>query len=306
MTPHGPRYATPAAFRSALNYQLRAAARTRGRPEGELRRQFLTHRFLARVFLRPDSGWVLLGGVGLLVRVPGARATKDIDLLHTTSTVAEALLELHELLANTHLDPLTFQVAAPRRRSGRTRGADLAVTALVGPTTVGTFRLDLTIERTPVGTAQLLRPQPVIEIDDVGPLPEFVLYPLEDQVADKICAMYARYGTNGGPSTRFHDLVDLVLIARGFPVDAAQTRWAIDGEQQRRGLTVPAGVTSPGPIWDTAYRATADHSNLPPDLNNLDNALATVRTFLGPLLTGRVRSGRWHPDEQAWVRTGPA
>lgn len=123
MTPDGPRYATPAAFRKALNHQLRVAARSRGRPEGELRRQFLTHRFLARVFGRPASGWVLLGGVGLLVRIPGARATKDIDLLHTTSTVAEAVLELEGLLAGQHLDPLTFQVAVLKQMSGRTRGA---------------------------------------------------------------------------------------------------------------------------------------------------------------------------------------
>jgi len=301
VTPDGPRYATAAAFRKALNHQLRVAARSRGRPEGELRRQFLTHRFLARVFGRPASGWVLLGGVGLLVRIPGARATKDIDLLHTTSTVTEAVLELEGLLAGQHLDPLTFQVTILRQMYGRTRGADIAVTALLGPTVVGTFRIDLTIDRTPVGQAQLLRPPPVIDIDDVGPLPEFVLYPLEDQVADKLCAMYDRYGPNGGPSTRVHDLVDLVLIARRCSLDAAQTRLAIIGEQHRRGLTVPAALTSPGPTWDINYQGNARDSILPPDLHNLENALTAVRTFLGPVLTGVIQAGQWQPDRQEWV-----
>ncbi len=51
----------------------------------------------------------------------------------------------------------------------------------------------------------------------------------------------------------------------------------------------------------TPYRATARRSNLPHDLYSLENALTAVRTFLGPLLTGRVRSGRWNPDERAWM-----
>jgi len=301
VTSDSPRYATSAAFVRALNHQLRVTADSTGRPVEELRRQFLTHRFLARVFHTPSSGWVLLGGVGLLVRVPGARATQDVDLLHTTSTLDEAVLELDKLLVTPDLDPLTFQRAAPKRMSGRTVGAQISMTALAGPNTVGTFPINLTIQRTTVARAQLVRPQPVIEMDGVGPLPEFTLYPLEDQVADKVCAMYDRYGPRSSPSTRYHDLVDLVLIARTCTLDAAHTRSAIRGQEQRRGLTVPLTLTSPGPTWTTAYRATAHRSRLPPNLHDLTDALSTVRTLLGPLLTDSVRAGRWNPDDQTWV-----
>jgi hypothetical protein len=301
MTSTGRRYTTSAAFVQALNHELRIAADATGRPVEELRRQFLTHRFLARVFHTPSSGWVLLGGVGLLVRVPEARATQDVDLLHTTSTVDEAVHELDALLATPELDPLTFQRAAPRRMVGRTLGARISVTARAGPTTVGTFPIDLTVHRTTVARTQLIRPQPVIEMDGVGPLPEFTLYPVEDQVADKVCTMYERYGPRRSPSTRYHDLVDLVLIARECSMEATQTRLAIDAEQERRGLTVPATLASPDPTWTTAYPVSARRSSLPPHLHDVDVALSTVRTFLGPLLTNSVRAGRWNPDDHTWV-----
>lgn len=301
MSSVGPRYATSAAFVRALDHQLRVAAVSAGRPVEELRRQFLTHRLLARVFLRPDSGWVLMGGVGMLVRVPGARATRDVDLMHTYGTVEQAIGELDGLLLTPHLDPFTFQRSAARTMTGRTDGAQLSVTALAGASRVGTFPIDLTTNRTPLARTQLLRPRPVIDIDDVSPLPEFLLYPLEDQVADKICAMFGRYGTVGSPSTRFHDLVDLVLITRGLSVDATGTRAAIESEQHRRGVTVPGDVPSPGPTWGAGYRAVAARSTLPPDLHHLENALAAIRPLVRPLLTGGGLSGRWDPARQRWT-----
>lgn len=301
MSSGAPRYATPSAFVRALNQQLRSTASATGRPVEELRRQFLTHRLLARVFLRPDSGWVLLGGVGLLVRVPGARATQDVDLLHTVSSVEDALLELGELLATPLLDPFTFQLGSAQRMTGRTPGAQVSVTVLVGATRVGAFPIDLVVGRTMTARTQLLRPQPVIEIDDVGQLPRFVVYPVEDQVADKLCAMYDRYGRNSSPSTRYHDLVDLVVIARELPADATLARSAINTEQHRRRLTVPAAVPPPGAGWDGGYTTAAARSNLPAELHDLTTALAAVRQFLCPLLDGRVREGRWDPSIQGWI-----
>lgn len=66
-------YATPGAFRGAVESRLKVQAGQAGsRPFVELRREFIYQRFLARVF---DGGgaslWVLKGGVGLLARLPG-------------------------------------------------------------------------------------------------------------------------------------------------------------------------------------------------------------------------------------------
>ncbi|WP_420811603.1 nucleotidyl transferase AbiEii/AbiGii toxin family protein [Nocardia mangyaensis] len=37
---------------------------------------------LARVFVDPFGPWILKGGTSLLVRIPGARHSQDLDLLH--------------------------------------------------------------------------------------------------------------------------------------------------------------------------------------------------------------------------------
>jgi len=63
--------------------------------------------------------------------------------------------------------------------------------------------------------------EPMVEIADVAALPEVTLYPLPDQIADKVAAMVERHGPQGRASTRYRDLVDLVLIVRSCEVDAA-------------------------------------------------------------------------------------
>jgi len=57
-----------------LDDRLKTVAAARGRDVNLMRRQFLLQRYLARVFHDPESPWVLKGGTGLLVRLPGAQA----------------------------------------------------------------------------------------------------------------------------------------------------------------------------------------------------------------------------------------
>lgn len=90
------RYRTPAAFRAAADAKLKAQAKRDGRTFPELRREFLYQRFLARIF-RADSPWVLKGGIGVLTRLPGARHSRDIDLMHLTADPATAERELRAL-----------------------------------------------------------------------------------------------------------------------------------------------------------------------------------------------------------------
>jgi hypothetical protein len=92
------RYETASGFRVGLNARLRAVAKERRRPVNELQREFLLQRFLARVFAKPDRPWILKGGTGLLIRMPGARHTQDIDLLYPRDgrDVDKALTQLRE------------------------------------------------------------------------------------------------------------------------------------------------------------------------------------------------------------------
>lgn len=78
--------------------------------------------------------------------------------------------------------------------------------------------------------------------------PDYRVYPLVCVVADKLCAVMERHG--GRPSTRFRDPVDLVLIARTYPIEAGPLRDAIAAERVRRELPAITAVTVPDErVW---------------------------------------------------------
>lgn len=292
---------SPAGFRTAVQQRLKTAALESGRPAAELQRDFYTQRFLARVFTQPNSGWVLLGGRSMLARLPGARNTQDVDLLNPALGVDEAVTELRRLAdAGQDLDPLEFDLRSVKPFSGLTAGAAISVEVRIGATKVHTFPIDLSIGRLMVATIDYLRPDPVIEMDDVAELPPFELYPLPDQLADKFCTMYEAFTGRRGPSTRFRDLVDIVLILRSFPIDADATLEAIRHQEQRRSVAVPPDLPIPNPTWVTGYHAIATKTLVPADLHDADDALAFVRRFLTPLLTEDLSGHQWCQRTHVW------
>lgn len=72
-------YASPLAFKEALEARLRERAQRDGRSINRVRQLVVMERFLARVFAGFDSA-VLKGGMVMELRLERARATKDVDL----------------------------------------------------------------------------------------------------------------------------------------------------------------------------------------------------------------------------------
>jgi hypothetical protein len=73
------KYATPAAFRRALEDRLQAIAKKEGVDLQRLRRQVAFDRLLARLFQGRDPKrlpWVLKGGYAMELRMKAARSTK--------------------------------------------------------------------------------------------------------------------------------------------------------------------------------------------------------------------------------------
>ena len=84
-------YATPAAFRQALENRLRRQAEEEGVDLMRFRRQVAFDRLLARIFAGKHGPWALKGGYALELRFAEARTTRDIDLtLRTPSGRPEA------------------------------------------------------------------------------------------------------------------------------------------------------------------------------------------------------------------------
>ena len=120
--------------------------------------------------------------------------------------------------------------------------------------------------------------------------------PSSDQIADKYSAIVSTY--SGRPSTRYRDLVDLVLIAQTQRVDAGLLREALNGEHRRRGLASGEALKLPSPAWREGYekiaRATPDFPLL-----DADDAIELVRRLVEPNAEGQI-VGQWNPRTLQW------
>ena len=125
-------------------------------------------------------------------------------------------------------------------------------------------------------------------------------YPLVDHIADKVGATVQRYGDAERPSTRFKDLVDLVAIITEVSVSADLQMAALASEGRRRGTRMPTSFDVPDRgLWERGYAAEARRSLLL-IAPTLTEALALVRPFVDPLLTGAA-TGRWDPTVGRWT-----
>ncbi len=103
-------YATPIAFKEALEARLRERAQRDGRPINRVRQLVVMERFLARVFAGFDSA-VLKGGMVMELRLERARSTKDLDL-RLNGRANEILDRLQAAGRSDLLDFLSFEVRA--------------------------------------------------------------------------------------------------------------------------------------------------------------------------------------------------
>jgi len=292
-----PRYASPQAFRRALTDKLRAAAASGGRSLSELQRQFAYDRLLARLYADGNT-WILKGATALIARGIAVRSTIDIDI-YRERPPDEAEAELRKACEQNLEDWFNFQLGLGQPVNDGS-GVRISVDAYVGPSIWAQFHIDL------VGSDLRMTGQP----DEVPPIAivrmrqvqqnGYLAYPLVDHVADKVCAIFQRYGPTDAPSTRFKDLVDLVAIIITIPVDADTQTAALRSEASRRGLVLPQQFDVPDvALWEDGYAAEAKRSTLPV-ARTLKDALVLVRWFVDPILESVAR-GRWEPSTQRWI-----
>jgi hypothetical protein len=145
----------------------------------------------------------------------------------------------------------------------------------------------------------------MVEVEPANrlPLPKLVtfpyrLYPVANQVADKLSATIADY--RGRPSSREKDLVDLVVLALTQTVRADDLLNALVTECRLRKLAPPKRFAVPA-TWGGAYArlaATAGPAARYPDVGA---ATELMRRFVDPVLSGSA-SGAWDPAALDWNR----
>lgn len=288
-------YATALDFDRALSDLMTRAATASPYEVPQLRRHFAYGRLLARIFTYQPDLWVLKGAAGLLARLPGrARHSIDIDL-YFGGRVEAALDALREAAALDLGDFFTFDVQRGAALAGATLGAQLRVTAYLGDKVFERFRVDVAVVSTMTAEPELASPLEPVRIPGLPRVP-YRLYPLVDQITDKVVAMAGSYA--GRPSSRYRDLVDLVLIATTQGIDADALRSALLGGLGRTDLQPDLRLELPSADWPEGYRRIATEV---PDLayDDAGEALGIVRRLVEPVLAG-LTNARWNPGRQRW------
>jgi hypothetical protein len=294
-------YGTGGAVESAIRDAARAAA-TPDRDTSRLIREAYFDRFLCRVFAYGSDAFVLKGGTGMLARIPTARSTMDIDLAAsersieaaTAALIAAAAIDLGDHFRFVHRDtaPVLEGDGQPY-----TDGVRVRFDTYVGVGRKGGVSIDLVLGHTPTTAPVRMAPANRLPVARLL-VNDYRLYPVVDQIADKVCASETTYGTAGNPSTRVKDLVDLVLLARTETIDGTALTAAIAAERRRRQLPDRTTFTPPA-AFGRQWQTEAAKGNLPPELD-LAAAVILVSHFLEPAFTEAVTGQTWHPEHQRW------
>lgn len=294
----------------SLNHRITHWVENKKIPRDLLRFKVVFDAFLQRVFQDHPDGmrWVLKGGTSILMRNSFGRTTTDLDLarIEKWESTDEIVRDFQRIAERAGDDPFSFTVKrAKTKHLGDAEGyrsevVEVAVDAYIGTLPFQSFTIDVSQYRHTQDPFDEVEVMPLLgELLGKETAP-FTVYAtaVESQIADKICAMSEMY--RGGPSTRYHDLADLVMIIRTLDFDAALLVEKLQHEAARRGITAPSRVEPPA-SWEGSYERNAPGFYLLPErFHDLPAATVFVGKCLDPVLGGAVENGRWNHTTESW------
>lgn len=248
-----------------------------------------------------DSEWVLKGGTGLLARVPSTRSTRDIDLYRSGFAITEALSDLIRLASIDLGDHFRFEYTGHTESISTetqpyTEGYHVKFTILIGAASKGTLQVDLAAGEGMAGEVVTTEPASALHLPRLATHP-YRLYPVVDQIADKVCATMTEYRDRS--SSREKDLVDLVVFAATQNIEGTALRLAITTEARRRKLEPFERFAVPS-SWGHGYARLAKPVPYCADYANVDSAAALVTKLVDPALSGNADNMVWDHAELAW------
>ena len=297
-------YSSAAGVESAIKEAAKAAAAADPSLDASKRIQLeYFNRFLSRVFSEgEESDWVLKGGTGILARVPSTRSTRDVDLYRRGYSLDQALADLRRLSQFDLHDHFRFEYVAHTSSIGSdtqpyTDGCRVKFNVFIGLSNRGTLHVDLAVG---AGiTDQITARQPATAL----PLPRLTshpyrLYPVVDQIADKVCATMTTYGERD--STREKDLVDLVVLATTHDIDGTALHTALLTETHRRQMHPFDHFTIPT-TWGAGYTRLSRPVPHCADYGTAARAAHLIVELIDPALSGATIDKTWTHHSHSWV-----
>ncbi|MCB1057196.1 MAG: nucleotidyl transferase AbiEii/AbiGii toxin family protein [Acidobacteria bacterium] len=293
------RYATPAAFKHALEQRLKSSSET-GTAFARRRQLLVFERFLARVAEVAGDSVVLKGGLVLELRLTRARTTRDIDLRMSGSSenVLERLQEAGRLDLG---DYMRFEVRPdPSHPEIRTEAMQYdgfrfrAECQLAGAIYGQPFGVDVAFGDPLVGEVQLIVGEDLLAFAGISP-PRVQVYPVPSHIAEKLHAFTM---PRERPNSRVRDLPDLALLAKTGPIRGVELRLALQRTFEfRQTHPLPPVVPAAPDLWERPYAKLAEENRL--EWGTLRDLDAAVAAFLDPVL-GAGLIGGWNPALWQW------
>ncbi len=261
------------------------------------------NRFLSRVFSDgPDSEWVLKGGTGMLARVASTRATLDIDLYRGGYGVDDAVEDLQRLAERDLGDHFRFVYTGHRailagEGQPHTDGYRVEFDTYIGAQRKGSIGVDLSTGAGLTAEPTITVPASALDLPRLVGF-EYRVYPVVDQIADKVCATTQRYDDR--PSSREKDLVDIVVLAVTQDIDGTALTTAIRAEISRRGMDPIEHFVIPDE-WGPAYEQLARRVPHCADVVDVGAAQELASALINPALDGTATGLMWRATTRRWV-----
>ena len=290
---------TPA---GAAYLALQRQARVLGRNTDEVLQLYVLEGFLARLAVSAvRDRFVLKGGV-LLAALDARRPTRDVDLagLEMSNDASSILHTVREIIAVAPSldDGIEFDTASATsqviREDDEYGGVRVKVSATIAKARVK-FHVDVNIGD-PIWPAPSIVHVPRILGGEAITLPG---YPLSMVYAEKSVTAIQRGDTN----TRWRDFGDIWTLQRRYPIEGTELRGAIDIVAAHRNATLmPLRDALAGyPVlaqnkW-TSWRMRGSLFDLPQEFAPV---LASIITFIDPVIDGLALGAEWNPIEASW------
>ncbi len=291
----------PHVLRDALRERARIESKRLGITTADYQKQVVMDLAMSHLEKSDAGAWRLLGSAALAARgAPGARAPKDLDVECTDARTIPATFDAFKSAIQRDTgSPINFEVI---KQAGRARegSASVVVAARVGEQHLLEFTVDLRPQSN-FDRNQREMAGPMAAGDGLGlPSGSYSVTPIDVQVAGKISGMMipSFMLKPGTPSTRYKDVVDLLVMARSSTFDIGKVRDALQQYADDNGGVVPASYSPPSQdmryteegrqLWvDGVDRALRRSS-----FSHLDcrGAEAELESLLGAVLNGRERS----------------
>jgi hypothetical protein len=293
------RYATPLAFKQALEQRLKSSS-TSGVDFARRRQLLVFDRFLARVVAVVGDAVTLKGGLVLEIRLARARTTKDVDLRMMGSS--NEILDRLQASGRLDLgDYMLFEVEPDMDHPEiRNEGMQYegyryrAECRLAGVLYGRPFGVDVAFGDPLIGEPDRVVAGDVLSFAGIAP-PTLRLYPVVSHIAEKLHALTL---PRSRPNSRVRDLPDIALLATTGPIEGAELRLALEKTFGFRGThSLPASVPAPPAFWVEPYAAMASSDELA--WASLVEVTEAVSSFLAPALSA-IDCGTWEPRDWLW------